>query len=193
MKRLEDDNKTAQIKVIFDKDALLEFAQRHFEKCDQEGVTWNGRQIRNAFQTALALGHYERLAKMREADMTPEEALASGKKKWTSVKLTKANFQKIAKTATEFEQYIESLRGNDSVNARESELRYDDYDSQRLRARKQYPASSGSRDAGHQGHHGRRGQVGKQKRPVHGGKDTDEEEEEEEDDESEDLSPDEND
>ncbi|KAH5346816.1 hypothetical protein HBI48_189150 [Parastagonospora nodorum] len=141
LNRIEADNKTADVKVIFDKELLLEFAQRHFEQCERMGVTWNGRQIRNAFQTALALGHYERIGKIREAGMTPEEAMKTGKKKWRSIKLTKANFANIAKTAKEFEQYIEMLRGNDSQNARESELRYDEYDPERPRARKQYPAA----------------------------------------------------
>ncbi|PVI07506.1 P-loop containing nucleoside triphosphate hydrolase protein [Periconia macrospinosa] len=141
MKRFEKDNATADVKIIFDKDSLLEFAQRHFEKCQAEGVTWNGRQIRNAFQTALALGHYDRLAKIKEAGLTPDEALASGKKKWRAVKLTKANFQSIAKTTREFEQYIASVRGDDALNAIDDELRRDDYDPDRPKARKSYPAA----------------------------------------------------
>ncbi|KAF2688057.1 hypothetical protein K458DRAFT_440781 [Lentithecium fluviatile CBS 122367] len=152
LNRLEADNKSAEVKVVFDKEALLDFAQRHFDRCEREGVTWNGRQIRNAFQTALALGHYERLAKIREAGMTPEEAMATGKKKWRTVKLTKANFANIAKTAREFEQYIETLRGSDSVNARESELRYDEWDPDQPRARKQYPVAGSAKDAVHQLH-----------------------------------------
>jgi hypothetical protein len=152
MNRLEKDNKTADIKIVFDKEALLDYAQRHFDKCAREGVTWNGRQIRNAFQTAIALGHYERLAKIREAGLTPDEAMATGKKKWRTARLTKANFANIAKTAREFEQYIETLRGSDSVNARESELRYDEFDPERPRARKQYPAVGSVRESVHQLH-----------------------------------------
>ena len=150
MNRLEQDNKRADVKIVFDKEALLEFAERHFEKCQKEGVTWNGRQIRNAFQTAIALGHYERLARIREEKMTPEEAMATGKKKWRTVKLTKANFKNIAQTAKEFEQYIGTLRGSDSINARESELRHDDWDPDMAPVRKQYPSSSRMRDAVHE-------------------------------------------
>jgi hypothetical protein len=79
--------------------------------------------------------------------MTPDEALATGKKKWRTVRLTKANFSNIAKTAKEFEQYIETLRGSDSQNARESELRYDEWDPERPMARKQYPASGTMRES----------------------------------------------
>ncbi|CAI6335269.1 unnamed protein product [Periconia digitata] len=138
MKRLEKDNKETDVKVLFDEESLLEFAQTHFEKCKKEGVTWNGRQIRNAFQTALALGHYDRLSKIKEAGLTVEEAMASGKKKWRSVKLTKANFQKVARTSKEFEEYIAAVRGQDDKNAIDDELRRDDYDAERPKARKSY-------------------------------------------------------
>jgi hypothetical protein len=73
--------------------------------------------------------------------------MASKKKKWRTVRLSKANFANIAKTAREFEQYIETLRGSDSVNARESELRYDEFDPERPRARKQYPPAGGMRQS----------------------------------------------
>lgn len=189
MNRLEEDNKSAPVKIVFDRDALLEFAQRHFEKCQQAGVAWNGRQIRNAFQTAIALGHYERVAKIRAEKMTLEEALATGKKKWKSVKLTKANFQKIARTSSEFEEYIENLRGNDSMKAREMELRDDDYDPQASRARKHYLGSTGLRDTVWTGYGKDRGRSSKMKQPVR----EEPSSEEEEDDASEDLSPESND
>jgi hypothetical protein len=187
MNRLEADNKSAAIKIVFDKESLLEFAQRHFEKYSQAGVTWNGRQIRNAFQTAIALGHYERVAKIRAAEMTPEEALATGKKKWNTVKLTKANFQKIARTASDFEEYIEKLRGNDSMNARELELRDDEYDPNTPRSRKHYQTSTVLGEAARLGHGKERVRSSKQK-PTHEEKHS--MTEDEEDDASEDLSPD---
>lgn len=183
------------MKIVFDREALLEFAKTHFEKCDRQGVTWNGRQIRNAFQTAIALGHYERISKIREAGMTPDEALKTGKKKWRTVKLTKANFTTIAKTAREFEQYIETLRGSDSQNARESELRYDEFDPERPRARKQYPGMESSREGVRElQDNARSGKAigGKRKAkkggrveppPVSDDEDEDDEEEEEDDDE----------
>ena len=154
-------------------------------------MTWNGRQIRNAFQTALALGHYERLAKIREAGMTPEEAMKTGKKKWRTVKLTKANFANIAKTAREFEQYIETLRGSDSQNARESELRYDEFDPERPRARKQYPAVGSARDGVRELHANVRaarttGGKGKAKKAAKAEQPPDDDEEDDEEDEDED-------
>ena len=193
MNRLEIDNKSAAIKIVFDKEGLLEFAQRHYEKCQKEGITWNGRQIRNAFQTAIALGHYERTAKIRAENMTPEEALATGKKKWNTVKLTKANFQKIARTASDFEEYIGNLRGNDSRNARQMELRDDEYDPSMPRARKQYPKPVVARDSMQIGQKKDKGRSSKQKLPVREEPSASELDEDEEDEESEDLSADSND
>lgn len=141
MNHLERDNKTADVKVDFDRDVLLEFAEKHFKRHERDRTTWNGRQIRNGFQTALALAHYERLAKLRKHDMTPEDAAASGRKKWMTVKLTKPIFQNIAKTARDFELYIEMIRGKDSDKVREEELRDDYNDPMALPTRKQYPSS----------------------------------------------------
>ena len=60
MRRLETENETAEIKVEFDRHRLLAFADQHYKRRKPTGTTWNGRQIRNAFQTALALGHAAR-------------------------------------------------------------------------------------------------------------------------------------
>ncbi|KAL9088212.1 MAG: hypothetical protein Q9165_006339 [Trypethelium subeluteriae] len=139
MNRFERENKAATIKIQFDRESLLAFAESHFQSCQTEGLEWNGRQIRNAFQTALALGHYDRTTKLRENHITEEQAAASGKRKWMTVKITKANFRNIAKTARDFEDYIDLLRGKDSDLARQAELRDDDYDPGAPRARKEYP------------------------------------------------------
>ncbi|KAI9659890.1 MAG: hypothetical protein M1821_001242 [Bathelium mastoideum] len=142
MNRLERDNQKSVIKVQFNREVLLEFAESHYQRREKDGLEWNGRQIRNAFQTALALGHHDRLTILRENNLTEQQAVASGKKKWTTVKLTKANFRNIAKIAREFEDYIEQLRGKDSDIARQTEVRDDEYDIDIPRARKEYPTTS---------------------------------------------------
>lgn len=57
--------------------------------------------------------------------MTPEGAAHSGQKKWMVVKLTKASFRSIARTAREFEDYLASVRGHDSSLAKDNQLRDD--------------------------------------------------------------------
>ncbi len=140
MRRLETENARAEIRVAFDQSKLLAFAEQHYKRRQASGSTWNGRQIRNAFQTALALGHADRHAALSEAGKTAEWAAASGKKRWTTVKLTAKNFGRIARVTTEFEDYIVALRGRDSDAAREAEVRDDDYDPDMLPARKNYSA-----------------------------------------------------
>ncbi|KAK3315820.1 hypothetical protein B0H66DRAFT_271826 [Apodospora peruviana] len=158
LNRLERDNKTNDVKVAFNRDELLDFAERHYRQYYKEGATWNGRNIRNAFRTALALGHHERVRMLRDEGVTPAQAARSGKKKWMRVRLTKTNFKKIAKTAYEFEEYIVNLRGRDSDKARDGEVRDDLFDmigEAVHQARKDY--SAGTKGKGRQdgGGHGK--------------------------------------
>lgn len=61
--------------------------------------------------------------------MSAEDAAAHrNQKKWMTVKLTVRNFRRIAETTNEFEDYMVSLRGKDADNARETEVRDDNYD-----------------------------------------------------------------
>ncbi|KAK8102066.1 hypothetical protein PG984_015212 [Apiospora sp. TS-2023a] len=63
-------------------------------------VEWNGREIRNAFQTAVALADYEFSAK-------------ENKKEHEIAQLDQKHFQKICKMALQFKGYLTSLHGAD--------------------------------------------------------------------------------
>lgn len=145
LNRLERNNETAKVKIKFDRASLLEFAEKHYRKNEAEETTWNGRQIRNAFQTAIALGHYDREKMLKAAGMTADDAARSGQKKWMTVKLTRANFRHIAKTASEFDDYLASVRGPDSSLAKESQLRDDTHDQDTLAPKKDYGSKSSPR------------------------------------------------
>src|SRR3569833_168507 len=61
--------------------------------------------------------------------------------------LTKTYFQNIAKTALEFEEYLVALRGRDTDNVRDAEVRDDVFDNMALgeavqRARKDYGSAA---------------------------------------------------
>ncbi|KAK7963825.1 hypothetical protein PG988_010799 [Apiospora saccharicola] len=129
LNRIERDNERQDIKVEFDREELLEFAEEHFEAhATMDGSTWNGRQIRNAFQTAIALGQYDRVAKIQKRGLTPEEAFLSGKKKWRVVKLTRKNLETLAETARDFDKYLKSVhRRSDGELARAEDIRDDDF------------------------------------------------------------------
>ncbi|KAH6879448.1 hypothetical protein B0T10DRAFT_496467 [Thelonectria olida] len=143
LNRIERDNKTAAIKTRFDRNALLSFAKNHYKTHEKTGTAWNGRQIRNAFQLAIALGHHERDKKLQAAALTSEEAVRSGERRWMTVKLTKDSFRNVATTARDFEDYLHAVRGHDSDIAKHMSLRHDQHMENDLRmpttgARKEY-------------------------------------------------------
>lgn len=125
--RIERDNNSSstQLTVTFNRDQLLKFADRDFQRRQRLGKPWNGRQIRNAFNTAIGLGRYQRLRMLREKGISPEEAAASDNTQLKEIKLTKTNFKDIATVARSFEDYIQDLRGMDSDIARATRVRDD--------------------------------------------------------------------
>ncbi|KAI0000100.1 hypothetical protein F4779DRAFT_622600 [Xylariaceae sp. FL0662B] len=126
---LERDNENREIKIEFDREELLYYAETQFEKYKATESTWNGRQIRNAFQTAIALGQYERSIRLLKKGLTSEEAISTGKRKWMRLKLTTESFDIIADTAQEFENYLCSVQGDTDPNlAFEDQWRNDNFD-----------------------------------------------------------------
>ncbi|KAI1213011.1 uncharacterized protein F4807DRAFT_308284 [Annulohypoxylon truncatum] len=126
--RIEKDNEFRDIKIKFDQDELMEFAEEHYHKHHKKNATWNGRQIRNAFQTAIAMGQYERTRKINKKGFTEEEALATGKSKWRTIELTKSNLETIAETAQDFDKYMKSVHKFPDVEiAKADQLRDDDF------------------------------------------------------------------
>lgn len=123
MNRLERDNQKSDIKTIFDRQALIKYAESHFHQQESGDKRWNGRQIRNAFQSALALGNYDRIQLRQKAPEADRD-----KMKFMKIKLSKVNFKKIAETARDFEDYIVNLRGEDAFLAFGEEVRDDNFD-----------------------------------------------------------------
>ena len=80
--------------IEFSRDDIKDFARYHWDN----GGRWNGRQIRNAFQTAVALAGYDR----------DNDYGKSSKKK---PKLTYEHFKSVADTSAEFDQYLTRVMG----------------------------------------------------------------------------------
>lgn len=99
-------------------DELKTFATEHW----RDNHRWNGRQIRNAFQTALALAEYE----FHEKCLMCEE---TGDRKPLKPALRTQHFKVVAKTSAEFEDYLTSVLGGSSHKdkARMAEMRSDDW------------------------------------------------------------------
>ena len=93
---------------------IIEFSKQHFKDLKDEkskSEPWNGRQIRNAFQTAIALAEHE--------------AFLNGGKP----ELSERHFAKVAKASIEFDRYLRMTHGrSESQLAEASRLRVDDPD-----------------------------------------------------------------
>lgn len=126
LQRIKRNNDKTEMKILFDETALMKFAKRHYRSHRPNGTTWNGRQIRNAFQTAIGIGQYKRLEKI-------DQAAAQGKlpeKSSRHIRLTVASFETVAETTSDFERYIRSTRGDDRERAAASEFRRDEHSSE---------------------------------------------------------------
>lgn len=90
--KLNEDRQQNGLKAVeFDEKSIVKYAEKHLED-----LKWNGRQIRNAFQTAIALADFE-------ASDSAEKAPT----------MTKKHFAKLGKAAAEFDEYLESVHGMD--------------------------------------------------------------------------------
>ena len=92
--------------VEFEEDEIMDFAETQYRKAKKDGTgRWNGRQIRNAFQTAIALAEWD---------------LKIGKTK--TAKLTRARFEKVEKASREFDQYLKDTHGGSNEGERAQNL-----------------------------------------------------------------------
>ncbi|SPN98695.1 uncharacterized protein DNG_01739 [Cephalotrichum gorgonifer] len=91
---------------------ILKFARRHFKDLEKQNYdTWNGRQIRNAFQTAIALVEHEGLTR---AENDPKPVLG------------KAQFETVADGARKFDDYLIMTLGSTDTDAAKREGWRDD-------------------------------------------------------------------
>ncbi|KAI8235173.1 hypothetical protein K4K54_006906, partial [Colletotrichum sp. SAR 10_86] len=134
---LQEENLRKKLRITFKELELVQWAENHFrkhrnKKADSPGAaepstaTWNGRQIRNAFQTAIALAAYDRLNLLKDEGISEEEALTKGEK-YSTIRLSVKHFKKVAKVVDEFEDYLVKCRGDDALRAVASQLRVDDH------------------------------------------------------------------
>lgn len=92
--------------VDIEEDEIMEFAEKQYKKAKKENTgRWNGRQIRNAFQTAIALAEW---------DLKIE--------KTKTAKLTRARFEKVEKASREFDKYLKDTHGGANEGERAEEL-----------------------------------------------------------------------
>lgn len=84
--------------MTIDRVGIVDFALRHFEENKKRNTRWNGRQIRNAFQTATALAEYEAAAAQKSPAM-----------------LEVGHFETVAEASLQFDMYIAETIGADAA------------------------------------------------------------------------------
>lgn len=108
LRKLEDNRKD----VVFDADDLLAYSVEAFdEQFRANKVTWNGRQIRNAFQTAVALAEFSSKDLFLSEPQTP----APGKQEKQVVELKREHFKQVGNIMDKFEVYLKKTRGSDTI------------------------------------------------------------------------------
>lgn len=107
---LDEKNKALdqKLKIRFNRKEIEEFAKLHWQKGDSSN-RWNGRQIKNAFQTAVALADWDNLE--YEGPNGPI--------------LRIDHFEKVAKASKHFDKYLKKTRSSDQDKARQQEQRND--------------------------------------------------------------------
>ncbi|GME65261.1 ATPAse AAA+ type core protein [Neofusicoccum parvum] len=114
LKMAKNQFKTSHKKLEFDRDEILDFAKEQYQRLKGEETSqrWNGRQIRNAFQTAIALAEYQ----------------AQEKRHSKKIKLTRKQFDIVQKTSDTFDEYLRTTqKGSQAVLARQAKTRVDDF------------------------------------------------------------------
>ncbi|KAJ0307035.1 hypothetical protein COL516b_004267 [Colletotrichum fioriniae] len=109
-------------KIFLDEDSIIDFAKKHFESNGddkKQGLRWNGRQIRNACQTALAMAEFDALNSDLRADIDPSPF----------VHLRLDHFRIIEKAYDEFAIYLGDVYGaNFDERAAQTQLRAEQAD-----------------------------------------------------------------
>ncbi|TLS26551.1 hypothetical protein PpBr36_05491 [Pyricularia pennisetigena] len=102
-------------KIKIDEDEILQTAGAHWRS--EPEARWNGRQIRNACQTALALAEYEAQPEGAKFDLNVDN-------EDRRVHLTVAYLNKVTQAYLDFMKYLKAVHGTDAERrARESGLR----------------------------------------------------------------------
>lgn len=103
-----------QERIHIEEDKIIIAAAKHWNK--NKGARWNGRQIRNACQTALALAEFDAQPKGKKYDIK--------EKSTAKVYLKLTHLEIVSNAYLEFMEYLKEVHGADSeVRAKESGLR----------------------------------------------------------------------
>lgn len=97
----EERERKGQLRIKFSRSRILKWVE-----ANRKDLQWNGRQIRNAFQTAIALAEFEakpRASKKGQADAGVAKAPEMGT----------SHFETIAEASRQFTEYLALTHGDD--------------------------------------------------------------------------------
>ncbi|KAF5976377.1 TOB3 (member of AAA-ATPase family) [Fusarium coicis] len=124
--RFEKKKARGEAELEFDELSVNELILGSF--AENRDARWNGRQIRNACQTALALAEFEgqKLANPDASGGRNVMQVAAMSRKMIKVKLTKKHFQDVAKAYLAFMKYLREVHGVSAAQqAKNFRLRHD--------------------------------------------------------------------
>lgn len=100
------------VEIEVEHDEILSWAVEYWRR--NKKMRWNGRQIRNACQTALALAEYDA---QHPTGSTPDEVASQEEgavEKTAKIKLTIGHLETVAKAYLEFMRYLHEIYGKDA-------------------------------------------------------------------------------
>ncbi|GKZ17709.1 hypothetical protein AbraIFM66951_009615 [Aspergillus brasiliensis] len=106
--RLKLQNEHSPVPVKCDRKEIMNFARRLWK----DGCRWNGRQIKNALQTAVALAEWDRIKENPDSEACPQ--------------LKVEHLQAVADANAHFESYLTQVRSSDRTRASHNAIRRDD-------------------------------------------------------------------
>ncbi|KAG5765321.1 hypothetical protein H9Q72_006618 [Fusarium xylarioides] len=124
--RFEKKKERGEAELELDEMSIATFIHLYFK--NNKDARWNGRQIRNACQTALALAEFEgqKLANPSASGGRNVMEFAAMSKKMIKVKLAEKHFQDVAKAYLAFIKYLREVHGVSAAQqAKNYRLRHD--------------------------------------------------------------------
>ena len=109
LQRLKEKKQRRNESMVIKENEIFAYAQSHYTKTSLRRANWNGRQIRNAFQTASALAEYE----ARETNKRAKARSVETGEAYIPIdpELHVKHFKEIARASYEFDEYISETKG----------------------------------------------------------------------------------
>lgn len=124
LKLINDRYKETHRSIKIDKDEIRDYVSTYWDM--NEKARWNGRQIRNACQTAMALAEYEAQSKSKKRN--------GATKTDVKVHLKVRHVERVADTYLAFFNYLKGVYGSDlATRAKDNRWRTDDVQGQKSR------------------------------------------------------------